>query len=76
MRYVEKEPNKLVKISSSENTSIPLLLWVQLKQIEESHTAVKVTIEANVNPMMQAMVKKPLQQFADMLVTQMEGFGF
>jgi hypothetical protein len=44
--------------------------------VEESDTKIKLTLEPKLNAMMMAMVKKPLQDFVDMLVDQMEKLEF
>jgi len=76
MRIIEKEPFKLIKVSAIETSPFDFFLWIQLKQVAENDTKVKVTIEPKVNAMMQMMVKKPLQKFVDQLVDQMTGFSF
>ena len=60
MRIIEKEEFKLIKITAIEGSKFNFLLWIQLKQIAEQDTKVKVTIQPEVNPMLQMMVKKPL----------------
>jgi len=76
MRITEKEPNKLIKISSEGKTPISFLLWIQLKKVEENDTRIKITVEPQVNPMMITMVKKPLKSFVDSLVDKAEQFPF
>ena len=76
LKIIEKEPFKLIKISSIDSSSIKFLLWIQLKELGENDTRVKITIEPNINMMMMAMVKAPLQKFIDQLVDRMESFGF
>ncbi len=76
MKIIEKEPFKLIKISDIESSKFNFFLWIQLKQVNENDTKVKVTIEPQLNQMMLMMVKKPLKQFVDKLVGQMENFSF
>jgi carbon monoxide dehydrogenase subunit G len=76
LRIMEKEEFKTIKITSEEGTPISFLLWFQLKKVEESDTKIKLTLEPKLNAMMMAMVKKPLQDFVDMLVDQMEKLEF
>jgi carbon monoxide dehydrogenase subunit G len=70
-KLVEKEPNKLIKLSNLEDTSYNFFLWVQLKEIEPEITAAKLTMEVQLNAMMEMMAKKPLQEFLDKLVEQL-----
>lgn len=76
LRIIEKEEFKTIKISSEPGTPVSFLLWIQLKKIEEKDCRIKVTLEPKLNAMMLSMVKKPLQEFVDMLVTQMETLKF
>ena len=50
---------------------IPLNLWIQILPVNENEAKMKVTIRAEVNMFMKAMVAKPLQEgvekLADML---------
>ncbi|MBN2818214.1 MAG: hypothetical protein JXP36_04565 [Bacteroidales bacterium] len=69
-RITEKEEYKLVKLSNLEDTQYDFKLWIQLKQIDSDTTASKLTMEVELNPMMQMMAKKPLQTFLDTLVDQ------
>lgn len=59
-QIVEREPNKLVKFETT-NSPIPLYLWIQLKQVEENDTKLKITVRAELNAFLKPMVSKPLQ---------------
>lgn len=72
MTVVEREPNKLVKIGSGQGMPFKFNLWVQLKSVEELDTRVKVTLKADLNPMLKMMAKKPLTQFVSTLVDRLE----
>jgi hypothetical protein len=65
-RIIEREPNKTIKFST-ENSPIPLLMWIQLKQIAEKDTRLKMTVRADLNPILKPMVSKPLQDAVDKL---------
>jgi carbon monoxide dehydrogenase subunit G len=71
LRIIEKEPTKLVKISSEGSSPISFLMWIQLKEVDENDTRIKITIDPQVNMMMMTMVKKPLKQFVNMLAERM-----
>lgn len=72
MRIIEREPYKLVKINGGEGMPFTFNLWVQLKEINENDTRVKITLKAKINMMLKPMVKKPLTQFVETLVTRLE----
>ncbi len=72
LKIIEKTPFTLIKVTSEGKTPISFLLWIQIKKIDESASAIKIVIEPQVNEMMLMMVKGPLQKFLDMLVDQLE----
>lgn len=70
-KMIEKDPFKLIKISGIDSKPFEFKLWVQLKKLEEKKTAIKITIDVDLNPMLQMMAKKPLQNFIDALIDQL-----
>ena len=65
-QIIEREPNKTIKFSTT-NSPIPILMWIQLKQVaeKENETKMKMTIRAELNPFIKQMVSKPLQEAVD-----------
>ena len=63
-QIIEREPNKTVKFSTT-NSPVPLLMWIQLKQVAENDTKMKLTVRADLNPFIKPMVSKPLQDAVD-----------
>ena len=59
-QIVEREPNKTIKFSTT-NSPIPVQMWIQLKQVAENDTKMKMTVRAELNPFIKPMVSKPLQ---------------
>ena len=70
LRIIEREPCKCIKFEG-DKSPIPVNLWVQILPVTEEQAKLKVTIRAEVNLFMTAMVTKPLQEgvekIADML---------
>lgn len=70
LRIVEREPMKCIKFEG-DKSPIPLNLWIQILPVTDEAAKMKVTIRAEVNMFMKAMVPKPLQEgvekLADML---------
>lgn len=70
LRIIEREPMKCIKFEG-DKTPIPMNLWIQILPEGEVEAKMKVTIRAEVNAFMKAMVSKPLQEgvekLADML---------
>jgi hypothetical protein len=77
LMIIEKQPYSLVKMSSDpEFSSYQFLIWVQLKQVADRDTRIKITIEPKVNKMLLPMVRVPLKKLADGLIDKMESFDF
>jgi hypothetical protein len=77
LQIIQEEPHSLVKIASiPEFSSYQFTIWIQLKQVAEKDTRVKITIEPHVNAMLLPMIKSPLKKFADGLVDKIEAFSF
>ena len=71
IKIIESEAHKLLKYANVEESQYSFNFWVQLKQIAENDTRIKLTLDVNLNPMIQMMVKKPLKEFLDKLVDQL-----
>jgi len=76
LRIIEKEEFKLLKISSEGKSPIAFLMWIQMKQVDEKDTKVKITVDPQVNAMLMGMVKKPLKDFSDALIDRLEKLSF
>lgn len=76
VRIIEREPNKLIKLKGIEESKFDFTFWMQLKSVDENDTRMKLTLEASLNPMLEMMAKKPLQEFLDKVIGQLEQFKF
>lgn len=61
MRIVEREPFKTIKFAG-ENTPISVNFWIQLKQVAESDTRMKLTLKADIPTMFKMMIDKRLKE--------------
>lgn len=61
LRIVEREPAKCVKFEA-EKSPLPFKLWIQIVPVAESECKIKLTIKAEINPIMKGMVQKPLKE--------------
>jgi carbon monoxide dehydrogenase subunit G len=76
LKIIEKEPNKLIKITGDGDKPVPFTVWIQMKDVAEKDSRIKVTAEVQINPLMASMLKGPLQKFVDTLVTQAEAIKY
>ena len=59
LRIIEREPVKCIKFEG-DKSPIPLNLWIQILPVTDNEAKMKVTIRAEVNMFMKAMVSKPV----------------
>ena len=67
-QIVDREPCKTIKFQTT-NSPVPLFLWIQLKQVQEMDTRMRLTVRAELNPFLKPMVSKPLQDALDKIST-------
>lgn len=76
MRMVEKEPYEHIKITGDGPYSIDFFFWIQIKEVEQDESRIKLTLQAELNAMMNMMAKKPLEEFLDMMVGVLEKYDY
>jgi uncharacterized membrane protein len=76
VKIIEKEPNKLIKLTSIDESSVIFTCWIQLKSMDQKKTIIRLTMEAGLNSMLEVMARKPLQEFLNKLVDQLEKYTF
>ena len=64
---VEKEEYKLIKFGA-ESLPIPLNVWIQLKQVAEQDTRIRLTIKTDMPAMFKMMFDKKIQLGLDQAV--------
>ena len=74
MKIVDTDPYKTVKYGGDGLNNTRFFLWIQLKEVSDSDTRVKITIMADINPMIKMMASGPINDFLDKLVSGMEVF--
>ena len=67
-QIVDREPCKTIKFQTT-NSPVPLFLWIQLKQVQEMDTRMRLTVRAELNSCLKPMVSKPLQDALDKIST-------
>lgn len=61
MHIVEREEPKTIKFETTQSP-VPLNFWVQLLPVGEDSCKMKLTLKAELNMFIKAMVQKPLQE--------------
>lgn len=64
---VEKEEYKTIKFGA-ENLPVPFNMWIQLKQMAELDTRIRITIKTDMPMMFRMMFDKKLQQGLDQAI--------
>ena len=64
---VEKEEYKTIKFGA-ENLPIPFNMWIQLKQMAELDTRIRITIKTDMPMMFKMMFDKKIQQGLDQAI--------
>ena len=67
LKIVEREPSKCIKFETT-NSPLPFNLWIQLVATTDEECKLKATIGMELNPFMNAMVQKPLQEGLEKMV--------
>ena len=64
---LEKEEYKTIKFGA-ENMPIPFNIWIQLKQVAELDTRIRITVKTDMPAMFKMMFDKKMQQGLDQAV--------
>ena len=67
MKMIEKKENSLIKIVPDANTKFNFNFWLQLKQMSEFDTRMKLTFEIKLNPMLKMAIGKKINGFVNTL---------
>jgi len=74
IKLIEAEPLSVVKFEGNGLNNTNFYLWVQIKELAENDSRVKITIKADLNPMLRTMASKPIKDFLEKLVSGIENF--
>lgn len=65
VNIVEREPSKLIKLAGGKAVPFAFSCWIQLVPVDPSNCKVKVTLQAELNPMIKMLINKHLKQGVD-----------
>ncbi|MCD7962638.1 MAG: polyketide cyclase [Rikenellaceae bacterium] len=71
LRIMEKTPCECIKITGDEGSPFEFFFWIQLKQIADNDTRMKLTMHVKLNMMMKMMVGKKLEKGIDEMAEKM-----
>ena len=74
MQIADKKPNDYIKITTREGSTLNALIWIEMNEVEEELTNIRLTAEVNMNPFMNAMIAKYLKQGLDAAVDKLTEF--
>jgi hypothetical protein len=74
VRLDENEMYKSVVFKGDALQKNDFTLILNISGYEEDHAEVKVSLSADLNPILKAMAAKPINQFLEILIVEMEGF--
>ncbi|MFI3267032.1 MAG: polyketide cyclase [Rikenellaceae bacterium] len=65
LKMVERTPNECIKIEGDDSSPMPFTFWLQMKEMAESDTRVRIVLHVELNMMMKMMVGDKLQEAVD-----------
>ncbi len=73
LKYSKKEPHSLIEILPEGKTPIQFSLYLLLNpgELNEQHTTAVVEVDAQLNPMMAMMAKRPLENLVNVIAEQL-----
>jgi len=74
MKIIEKEPYKLIKLSSLKETPFDFNFWLQLKDVEKEDTRIRIVVKAELSPFMKPVISKYLQKGVDGIIDKLSEF--
>ncbi len=67
VHIVEREPSKMIKLAGSKSVPFQFSCWIQLMPVDEANCKVKITLHAELNPMIKMLINKHLKQGVDQI---------
>ena len=72
MRVEEREEPQTIKFGSVDSP-VPFHFWIQLLPVTEETCKMKLTMKAEMNPFIKAMVARPLQEGIEKMADMLQG---
>ncbi|MBO4531106.1 MAG: SRPBCC family protein [Paludibacteraceae bacterium] len=75
IKIIDREPNKTIKFTSDQSM-IGFDFWIQLKQLAENDTRIKLTIKADLNFIIKSMVEPMIQPILNKLANALAALPY
>jgi carbon monoxide dehydrogenase subunit G len=76
LKIIDKEVNKTIKYTADGKVPFNFFLWVQLKEVKENDARLKLTLDADLNPMIKMMAQGSLKKFIEILADGIAGYSY
>ena len=67
IQIIEREPSKLIKLASGPTVPFQFNCWIQLTPIDNVSCKIRITLHAELNPMIKMLVNKHLKKGVDQI---------
>ena len=67
LRIVEREENKLVKVTGDEGSPFPFFFWLQLHPVDDTDTRMRLVLHIELNMMMKMMIGGKIREAMDQI---------
>jgi hypothetical protein len=67
IQIIEREPYKMIKLGSGPTVPFPFNCWIQLIPVDDLSCKVRITLHAELNPMIKMLVGKHLKKGVDQI---------
>jgi len=76
LRIVDKTPNDTIKYKAEGNIPFDFFLWVQIKEVGVNDSRIKLTIKADMNPMIKMVASGPVKKFLQVLADGIASYDY
>ena len=75
LRIIDREPYKTIKLTVTGAPS-EAFMWIQLKEVSENNTKMKLTIKTKLNGVVKMMLKGKIEKFIDGFADTLAGLDY
>lgn len=75
LKIIERDPFKTIKFETV-NSPVQMNLWIQLKEVAELDTRLKITVKSDLNPVVKVVLSKPIEEFLNKLADAIASYKF